>query len=32
MDRGEIIEQGTPQQLFDNPKTERLMTFIGVGR
>jgi general L-amino acid transport system ATP-binding protein len=29
MDRGEIIEQGAPQQLFDQPQSERLKAFLG---
>ncbi len=28
MDRGEIIEQGTPAQLFDRPETGRLRQFL----
>ncbi len=28
MDRGEIIEQGTPDQMFDCPRTERLKSFL----
>ncbi|WP_421993698.1 amino acid ABC transporter ATP-binding protein [Roseococcus sp.] len=28
MDRGEIVEQGVPEELFANPKTERLQTFL----
>jgi len=32
MDRGEIVEQGTPDQVFDGPKTERLRTFLRAGR
>jgi len=28
MDRGEIIEQGSPQQLFDDPKSDRLRLFL----
>jgi general L-amino acid transport system ATP-binding protein len=28
MDRGEIIEQGTPDELFTNPKSELLTTFL----
>jgi general L-amino acid transport system ATP-binding protein len=28
MDRGEIVEQGPPDQMFDNPKTERLKVFL----
>jgi general L-amino acid transport system ATP-binding protein len=32
MDRGEIVEQGTPDQIFDNPRTDRLTTFLRAGR
>ena len=32
MDHGEIVEHGTPDQLFDNPKTDRLRTFLRAGR
>jgi general L-amino acid transport system ATP-binding protein len=28
MDRGEIVEVGTPPQVFENPQTERLQTFL----
>jgi len=28
MDRGEIVEQGAPDQMFDSPKTERLQLFL----
>ncbi|MFC7735780.1 amino acid ABC transporter ATP-binding protein [Roseomonas sp. GCM10028921] len=28
MDRGEVVEQGAPEQLFNNPSTERLKTFL----
>ena len=28
MDRGEIVEAGPPMQMFDNPQTERLKTFL----
>ena len=28
MDRGEIIESGTPEQMFDNPKSDRLKDFL----
>ncbi|MBB5695111.1 amino acid ABC transporter ATP-binding protein [Muricoccus pecuniae] len=28
MDRGEVVEQGAPEQLFSNPSTERLKTFL----
>ena len=29
MDRGEIVEQGKPADLFDHPKSERLRGFLG---
>jgi general L-amino acid transport system ATP-binding protein len=32
MDRGEIVEQGTPEQIFDRPMTERLKLFLRGGR
>ncbi|NOG70230.1 amino acid ABC transporter ATP-binding protein [Roseicella sp. DB1501] len=28
MDRGEVVEMGTPAQVFENPQTERLKTFL----
>ena len=28
MDRGEVVEQGVPDQLFNNPATDRLRTFL----
>ncbi len=28
MDHGEIVEQGTPQKLFERPETDRLRTFL----
>ena len=28
MDEGKIIEVGTPDQIFNNPKSERLITFF----
>lgn len=28
MDSGTIIEQGTPEEIFDNPKSERLKSFL----
>lgn len=28
MDKGEIIEQGTPDEIFNNPKNERLQSFL----
>lgn len=32
MDKGKIIEQGSPEQIFTNPMTERLKEFIGKFR
>ena len=29
MDEGHIIEEGTPEELFSNPKSERLKSFLG---
>lgn len=29
MDEGVIVEQGTPQQIFEQPQTARLKTFLG---
>jgi len=29
MDLGEIVEQGTPEQMFGHPETECLKTFLG---
>ncbi len=28
MDRGEIVEQGTPEQMFESPRSERLKLFL----
>ena len=28
MDHGQIVEQGTPAEIFDNPKSERLKNFL----
>jgi general L-amino acid transport system ATP-binding protein len=28
MDRGEIVETGAPQRMFEDPQTERLKTFL----
>ncbi|WP_424137219.1 amino acid ABC transporter ATP-binding protein [Roseomonas chloroacetimidivorans] len=28
MDQGEVVEQGAPEQLFSNPSTDRLRTFL----
>ena len=30
MDNGVIVEEGTPQEIFDNPKSERLKAFLGA--
>ena len=30
MDQGVIVEEGTPQEIFDNPKSERLKAFLGA--
>jgi polar amino acid transport system ATP-binding protein len=30
MDEGRIVEQGTPQDVFDHPKLERTRTFLGM--
>jgi polar amino acid transport system ATP-binding protein len=27
MDKGQIVESGSPQQIFDQPRTERLKDF-----
>jgi polar amino acid transport system ATP-binding protein len=29
MDGGVVVEEGTPEELFDNPKTERTRQFLG---
>ena len=29
MDEGVIVEEGTPQEIFDKPKIERLVSFLG---
>jgi len=29
MDQGVIVEQGTPQQIFESPRSERLKAFLG---
>ena len=29
MDNGVIVEEGTPKEIFDNPKSERLISFLG---
>lgn len=28
MDAGQLIEQGTPEQIFEHPQSERLKTFL----
>jgi general L-amino acid transport system ATP-binding protein len=28
MDRGEVVESGTPHEMFENPQTDRLKTFL----
>ena len=28
IDGGKILEQGTPQEIFESPKSERLKTFL----
>src|SRR5690606_25271709 len=28
MDKGEIVESGSPEEIFENPKTERTKTFL----
>ena len=28
MDNGVIVEEGTPDEIFNNPKTERLQQFL----
>ena len=28
MDRGEVVEQGAPHDMFENPKTDRLRLFL----
>ncbi|MFV0255270.1 MAG: amino acid ABC transporter ATP-binding protein [Erysipelotrichaceae bacterium] len=30
MDEGKIIEMGTPKEIFENPKSERLKTFLAM--
>ena len=29
MDSGKIVEQGSPEQIFDNPQSPRLKDFLG---
>ena len=28
MDQGQIIEEGTPKEIFETPKSERLISFL----
>ena len=28
MDNGVIVEEGTPEDIFENPKSERLVSFL----
>lgn len=30
MDEGRVVEQGSPQEIFDNPRQERTRTFLGM--
>ena len=30
MDNGVIVEEGTPQEIFDAPQSERLRAFLGA--
>ena len=30
MDRGIVLEKGTPQEVFENPKEERTKQFLGL--
>ena len=30
MDNGVIVEEGSPQEIFDAPKSERLKAFLGA--
>jgi len=29
MDKGQIVEEGPPQQIFDAPRTDRAREFVG---
>jgi polar amino acid transport system ATP-binding protein len=29
MDRGQVVEEGSPRQIFDTPKTDRAREFVG---
>jgi polar amino acid transport system ATP-binding protein len=28
MDEGQLVEEGTPEEIFDHPKSERLQSFL----
>ncbi len=30
MDKGIIVEEGTPAEIFENPKSDRLRSFLGA--
>ena len=30
MDKGVIVEEGTPEEIFEHPKNERLISFLGA--
>ena len=32
MDKGVIVEEGTPEQIFDNPAEERTKEFVGLNK
>jgi putative lysine transport system ATP-binding protein len=32
MDKGVIVEEGTPEQIFDHPAEERTRQFVGLGK
>ncbi|MFD1705970.1 ectoine/hydroxyectoine ABC transporter ATP-binding protein EhuA, partial [Siminovitchia sediminis] len=32
IDKGKIVEQGAPEEVLENPKTERLQTFLQTFR
>jgi polar amino acid transport system ATP-binding protein len=29
MDRGQVVEEGSPREIFDTPKSERAREFVG---
>lgn len=30
MNKGKIVEEGTPEEIFEHPKSERLQEFLGA--